>query len=111
MAVVAKALHVVGTVLDIDVRPHLVLVLHEAKIPIGDAVMIEPCDGLRDGDGVEIGNEQPVGDDANAVSFIRELPERLASARNHRDFAEQLSFHDGEAVQAVVLIRIFNAPF
>ena len=60
MAVPSKALDVAWAVFDIDVCSHLVLLLHEAEVPVRNAVMIQPVNGLCHGKRVEIPNDQAV---------------------------------------------------
>lgn len=45
---IAQLLNIVGGVVDIEVSADLLLLLHEAKIPVGNTVGIQPLHGLMD---------------------------------------------------------------
>jgi len=71
--------------------------------------MIEPRSRLFDGDRVGKMEVQTVGDYADVVVFVGELPEPLTSARNHRQATKQIPRRDREAVQARIMGLISNA--
>ena len=71
---VAKALHVVWTVLHIDVRTHLLLRFHEAQIPVRNAMLVQPLDRLTYGEAVEVADAEAMSDYPNPRSLVREEP-------------------------------------
>ncbi len=62
----AKGLDVRGAVLDVNIGVDGGFFGHEAQIPVRDAVLLEPFDGLEDGLSVKPGNVQTMGDDADS---------------------------------------------
>jgi hypothetical protein len=72
LALGSQALDVRRRVFDIEVRADGRLLLHEAQVPVRNVVPVEPLDRLAHRDLVEVFDEQPVRDDADAHAFDRE---------------------------------------
>ena len=86
-------------IFDVQIGADGRLLLHEAQVPIGDVVPVEPLDRLAHGDLVEVLDEQPVRDDANPHAFDRQPPQRLRCTGHRRQLQKQLALRDGELVQ------------
>src|SRR5262245_57923924 len=67
----AKAFDVIRGVVNVDVRADLLFLLHEAKVPVRDSVLVEPLDSLSDGEPVKKVNEKSMSDDPNTSILIR----------------------------------------
>ena len=61
----------VGRIFDVQIGADGRLFLHEAQVPIGDIVPVEPLDRLAHRDLVEVFDEQPMRDDANSHARFR----------------------------------------
>ena len=72
--------------------------------------MVQPLDGLRHRESVEMPDEESVRDDADAEALVRELAQHAARARDHRHRAEEVALGHRKAVQAVVVLAR-DAPF
>src|SRR5262249_22789666 len=110
VALAPQILDILRAVFQIEVGAHLFFLFHEAQVPVGNAVAVEPVDGLADGGAVGIVDEEAMGNDADAGAFIGQQAQVLAGAVNHRHGLEQAALRDGEAVQAAVLLFRFDAP-
>src|SRR5262245_8909582 len=110
IALAPQIFDILRAVLQIQVGAHLFLLFHEAQVPVGNAVAVEPVDGLTDGGAVEVVDEEAVGNDADAGAVIGQEAQVLASAVNHRHGLEQAALCDREAVQAAVLFFRLDAP-
>src|SRR6266542_4317960 len=105
-----QLLDVARAVVDVDIRAHLFFLFHEAQVPIRDAVPVEPVDGLFHRGLMKKVNVEPMGDDADAGAVIGELAQVSARAGYHRRGFEQFALGHREAVQAVVLLDVFDVP-
>ena len=72
-AFAAQPVDIIRAVIDVDIGADLLLLFHEAEIPVRDAVLVEPVNRLFHRRLVEKMNEQPVCDDPDACPFVGEL--------------------------------------
>lgn len=100
----AQARDVVRRVVNVDVRPNLLLLLHEAEVPVRDAMVVEPGGRLRDRGVVEVADREPVGDDPDPRALVGELPQDPPRPGDHPGGSEEVALRDGEPVETVVLL-------
>ena len=105
-----QRLDVVGAVLDVQVGVDRALLPHEAEVPIGDAVAVQPLDGLADRDPVEVLDHQAVGDDPDPDAQVGEAAQGGAGARDHPHVEVEVALHHRESMHLVELAGL-DAPF
>jgi hypothetical protein len=110
-AVGPQPLDIRRRVFDIQVGADGRLLLHEAEIPIGNVVAIEPGNRLTHRDLVEVLDEQAMGDDADADTRFRQLAQGLRCSRGRWQLQKQLALHDRKLVKGIVSARrLCDAP-
>src|ERR1035438_10792181 len=95
--VTEKSRDVARRVVDVQVGVHGPLLPHEAEVPVGDAVEVQPFHRLGYGDAVEVLDDQAVGDDADAQPSIGEAGQGRAGPGDHAHVPEEVAIDDGEA--------------
>ena len=66
----AKAFDVIRRVINVYVRTDLFFILHEAKVPVWNSVLVKPLDSLRHSEPVKKVNEKPMSDNPNTSLLI-----------------------------------------
>ena len=101
-----KAVHVVGGVVDVDIGFDLWLGAQEADVPIRNADIVEPGNGVGDRFGVTPVGVQAVGDDPDPHAGIRQAPQCLGAALDHRQGAKETVLGDRNPVQSRKLLFV-----
>ena len=79
------------------------LATEEADVAVGDAVMVEPFDGVAHGDRMTPVDVQPVRDDADPDAGVGQPPQGIGGTGDDRHRADHVVLGDGGLVQQLVL--------
>ena len=111
VASVPERRHVVGRVVDVEVGLDLGLATEEAEVPVGDAVAVEPGDGVGDRHLVAPVHDEAMGDDPDPHAGVGEAPQgRRRSPSNIGMSAEHAVLEDGQAVEAIEPTDVVELP-
>jgi hypothetical protein len=105
-----ERLDVVGGVVDVDVGLHLGLLAEEAQVAVGDAVLVQPRDGVADHLPVAPVHVQAVGDEADPHAGVRQPPQRVGATLDGGHRAEHPVLQDRSLVDAAEVGLVADAP-
>jgi hypothetical protein len=97
-------------VIDVDVGPDLVLLLHEAQVRVRNGVAVQPLDSLTHRVLMEEMDKEATGDNPDPIAFIRQSAKRAPRSWNGSRRCEKVPLSHGEAVQLLVLIPRLDPP-
>jgi hypothetical protein len=107
----SQLLDVARGIFKIEIGSDRGLVLHEAQIPIRDAMVLEPFDRLVEGFLVKVLDEETMRNDPYADGPSGESAQDSRSTRNRGKCSEKIALSHSESVKGIVAARLIKLPF